>query len=63
VLFATHATESVERLCDRAVIMSAGRVLRVADRAAWGGDGAALSPLERLYVDATRRQASAGRVA
>jgi ABC-type Na+ transport system ATPase subunit NatA len=49
-LFSSHVTETIERLCDRAVMLHRGRVVRVLDRAAWGAPSAGPSPLEREFL-------------
>jgi ABC-2 type transport system ATP-binding protein len=61
VLFSSHVTETIERLCDRVVILHQGRVARTLEREAWGGRDAGLSPLERDYL-AIARPGLAGRV-
>lgn len=50
VLFSSHVTETVERLCDRVVILSAGRVARTLARVEWGAPQPGLSPLEREFL-------------
>jgi len=50
VIFASHVVETVERLCDRVVILHHGRVVRDLDRAAWGGPEPGPSPLERQFL-------------
>ncbi len=50
VLFSSHVTETIERLCDRAVMLHRGRVVRVLERAAWGAPPAGPSPLEREFL-------------
>ena len=52
VLFSSHVTETVERLCDRVVILRAGRVVRELTRAQWGAPGETRSELERAFLDA-----------
>ncbi len=47
VLFSSHVTETMERLCDRVVLLWRGRVARVLERAAWGAPDHGPSPLER----------------
>jgi ABC-2 type transport system ATP-binding protein len=54
VLFSSHVTETIERLCDRALILHRGRVARSLERAAWGDPGPSLSPLETTFLAATR---------
>jgi ABC-2 type transport system ATP-binding protein len=51
VLFSSHVTETIERLCDRVVILHAGRVARTLEREEWGGGAHELSPLEREFLD------------
>jgi ABC-2 type transport system ATP-binding protein len=43
VLFSSHVTETIERLCDRVVVLHRGRVVRTLDRAEWGGAAPGLS--------------------
>ncbi len=50
VLFSSHVTETIERLCDRAVLLHRGRVARVLDRAHWGAPSPGPSPLEREFL-------------
>jgi ABC-2 type transport system ATP-binding protein len=50
VLFSSHVTETIERLCDRAVLLHAGRVARVLPRSAWGDPTPGPSPLEREFL-------------
>ena len=50
VLFSSHVTETIERLCDRAVMLHRGRIVRVLERAAWGAPPAGPSPLEREFL-------------
>jgi len=50
VLFSSHVTETIERLCDRAVMLHRGRVVRELARAAWGAPPAGPSPLEREFL-------------
>jgi ABC-2 type transport system ATP-binding protein len=50
VLFSSHVTETIERLCDRAVILSRGRVARVLLRDQWGAPTPGPSPLEREFL-------------
>jgi ABC-type multidrug transport system ATPase subunit len=50
VLFSSHVTETIERLCDRAVLLHRGRVVRVLERAAWGAPPSGPSPLEREFL-------------
>ncbi|HTO91741.1 MAG TPA: ABC transporter ATP-binding protein [Candidatus Sulfotelmatobacter sp.] len=47
ILFSSHVTESIERLCDRVVLLWRGRVARTLERAAWGGPDHGPTPLER----------------
>ena len=50
VLFSSHVTETVERLCDRALILDRGRLARSLARADWGGPAPGPSPLEREFL-------------
>jgi ABC-2 type transport system ATP-binding protein len=50
VVFASHVVETVERLCDRVVVLHRGRAIRTLDRAAWGGPERGPSPLEREFL-------------
>jgi ABC-2 type transport system ATP-binding protein len=50
VLFSSHVTETVERLCDRVVILRRGRVASELPRDAWGSTDDAHSPLERAFL-------------
>jgi ABC-2 type transport system ATP-binding protein len=47
ILFSSHVTETMERLCDRVVLLWRGRVARTLERAAWGAPDQGPSPLER----------------
>jgi ABC-2 type transport system ATP-binding protein len=51
VLFSSHVTETVERLCDRVVMLHEGRVARSLTRAEWGAGDDLHSPLERLFLE------------
>src|SRR5262249_9588331 len=51
VLFSSHVTETVERLCDRVVLLHLGRVARALTRAEWGAGDDLHSPLERVFLD------------
>jgi ABC-2 type transport system ATP-binding protein len=50
VLFSSHVTETIERLCDRVVMLHLGRVARVVERSSWGSPPAGPSPLEREFL-------------
>ncbi len=50
VLFSSHVTETIERLCGRAILLHQGRVARVLERAAWGAPAPGPSPLEREFL-------------
>jgi len=54
VLFSSHVTETIERLCDRVVILHRGRVAREFDRAAWGAPPPELSFLESEFLAVAR---------
>ena len=51
VLFSSHVTESIERLCDRVIILEGGRIARTLARAEWGAPDPGLSPLERVFLE------------
>jgi ABC-2 type transport system ATP-binding protein len=50
VLFSSHVTESVERLCDRVVVLHRGRIARTLERREWGSPDAGPSRLEREFL-------------
>jgi ABC-2 type transport system ATP-binding protein len=50
ILFSSHVTETIERLCDRAVLLHRGRVARMLERAAWGAPPSGPSPLEQEFL-------------
>ena len=54
ILFSSHVTETVERLCDRVVLLHAGRVARELTRAEWGAGDDLHSPLERVFLELLR---------
>lgn len=54
VLFSSHVTETVERLCDRVVLLRGGRVAREMSRADWGAPAEEHSVLERAFLDTIR---------
>lgn len=54
VLFSSHVTETVERLCDRVVMLRNGRIAATLERAEWGAPDDRVSPLERTFLDLTR---------
>ena len=51
ILFSSHVTETVERHCDRVVLLHEGRVARELARAEWGAGNDMHSPLERLFLE------------
>lgn len=51
VLFSSHVTETVERLCERVILLQCGRVARTLARDEWGGVPDLHSPLERLFLE------------
>jgi ABC-2 type transport system ATP-binding protein len=57
ILFSSHVTETVERLCDRAVILRAGRIARTLARSEWGATDEPHSLLERAFLAAIRGEA------
>ncbi|MEO7867037.1 MAG: ABC transporter ATP-binding protein [Candidatus Eisenbacteria bacterium] len=54
ILFSSHVTETVERLCDGIVLLHGGVVARTMARADWGAPPDAHSPLERLFLELAR---------
>lgn len=50
ILFSSHVTETIERLCDRAIVLHLGRVARVIERDAWGAPHPGPSALEREFL-------------
>ncbi len=60
ILFSSHVTETIERLCDRAVLLHRGRVARRIARAEWGAPPVGASPLERAFLDVVREGAPGG---
>lgn len=54
ILFSSHVTETVERLCDRIVLLHGGVVARTMTRSEWGAPSEAHSPLERLFLELAR---------
>jgi len=59
VVFSSHVTEAIERLCDRVVMLHRGAVARELERGEWGAPGPSLSPLERAFLDVVRGGAAA----
>jgi len=54
VLFASHVTPVLERLCDRVVLLHCGRIVRSLSRAEWDATGPEFSVLERAFLDVVR---------
>jgi ABC-2 type transport system ATP-binding protein len=54
ILFSSHVTETVERVCDRAVLLHLGRVARLLDRSSWGAPDRGVSVLEREFLEVSR---------
>jgi ABC-2 type transport system ATP-binding protein len=50
ILFSSHVTETIERLCDHVVILHEGRIATRLERDEWGGAAQELSPLERRFL-------------
>ena len=50
VLFSSHVAETIERLCDRVVLLHLGSVARMLDRTQWGAPAPGPSPLEREFL-------------
>ena len=59
VLFSSHVTGTIERVCDRVVVLHRGRVVRTLDRADWGAPSPGLSTLERAFLDLIGAQPAA----
>jgi ABC-2 type transport system ATP-binding protein len=59
ILFSSHVTETIERLCDRVAILERGRIARILVRDDWGAPAPGLSPLERVFLDIHRPNAAA----
>jgi len=57
ILFSSHVTETIERLCDRVVILHRGCVARMLERSAWGGTREETSALEREFLSVIRGSA------
>jgi len=51
ILFSSHVTETVERLCDSVIVLHEGRVARELGRADWGAGDETTSPLERAFLE------------
>jgi ABC-2 type transport system ATP-binding protein len=51
ILFSSHVTETVERLCDAVVVLHEGRVAREMGRDDWGAGADTTSPLERAFLE------------
>jgi ABC-2 type transport system ATP-binding protein len=54
IVFSSHVTETIERLCDRVVMLHRGAVARGLARGEWGAPSAAVSPLERAFLEVVR---------
>ena len=54
VLFSSHVTETVERLCDRVLMLHHGRLARDLPRSAWGAAGDEHSALELEFLALVR---------
>ncbi len=54
VLFSSHVTETIERLCDRVILLHKGRVARTLARADWGSTSSELSALEKAFLEVVR---------
>jgi ABC-2 type transport system ATP-binding protein len=51
ILFSSHVTETVERLCGRVVLLHRGRAVRELKRDEWGAGDDLHSPLERVFLE------------
>jgi len=56
VVFSSHVTETIERLCDRAFILHRGRLARSLERSDWGAQQLGPSPLEDAFLSVARAQ-------
>jgi len=56
VVFSSHVTETIERLCDRALILHRGRLARSLERSDWGGQQRGPSLLEREFLAVARTE-------
>ena len=59
ILFSSHVTETIERVCDRAVLLHKGRVARLIGREEWGAQATGPSPLERAFLEVATREDAA----
>jgi ABC-type multidrug transport system ATPase subunit len=50
VLFSSHVTETLERLCGRVVMLARGRVAGALEAAHWGTPASGPSPLEQAFI-------------
>ncbi len=53
VLFSSHVTDTIERMCERVVLLHRRRVARVLQRTEWGGPEPGPSVLEQVFLAAT----------
>ena len=60
ILFSSHVTETVERLCDSVIVLHEGRVAREMVRADWGAASDTTSPLERVFLELIASSSSPG---
>jgi ABC-2 type transport system ATP-binding protein len=60
VLFSSHVTETIERLCDRVVILHRGRVARVIEHSLPRSNRSELSPLEHEFLTVVRSDTDSG---
>ena len=51
ILFSSHVTETIERLCARVLILERGRIVRELKRADWGTPDSGISALERVFLE------------
>jgi len=51
ILFSSHVTETIERLCARVLILERGRIVRELERSEWGTPDSGISPLERVFLE------------
>lgn len=56
ILFSSHVTETIERLCDRVILLHRGRVARSLARLDWGAATDASSRLEAEFLEVAREE-------
>jgi ABC-2 type transport system ATP-binding protein len=59
VFLSSHLISEVEKMCDRAAILSRGRLVRVLEQKDWAGRA---GELERVFIADVAESAEAGRI-